>query len=217
MPIPADVTLAALSHLRQADSVLAQVIDEVGPFGLRPERNRFGILARSIISQQVSTAAARSIRQRLDALLAPRSLSPESVAARNIDELRTAGLSARKAEYLLDLARRELDGSLGLRTMGRLSDEQIIRRLVEVRGIGVWTAQMFLIFALGRPDVFPVEDLGVRAALKMFYRLDELPRREEAERIAAPWRPYATFATWYCWRGLERRRSQPQAPAGYPV
>jgi DNA-3-methyladenine glycosylase II len=194
---------AALDHLRTADPVMGALIERVGPFTLRAERDRFGMLVRSIISQQISTKAARSIRRRLEELLAPEPLSAGVLVGRTDDELRSVGLSAQKVRYLRDLTDHVLDGRLTLRTIGRQSDEAIIVELVRVKGIGVWTAQMFLIFALGRLDVFPEADLGVRAALKSLYDLEALPNATQARRLAEPWRPYATIASWYCWRSLD--------------
>jgi DNA-3-methyladenine glycosylase II len=194
---------AALEHLRAADPVMGTLIERVGPFTLRAERDRFGMLVRSIISQQISTKAARSIRRRLEELLAPDPLAAAALAGRTDDELRSVGLSAQKVRYLRDLTEHVRDGRLTLRTIGRQSDEAIVAELVRVKGIGVWTAQMFLIFALGRMDVFPEADLGVRAALKTLYGLEALPNTTQARRLAEPWRPYATIASWYCWRSLD--------------
>ena len=182
---------------------MRQLIDRVGPFTLRPARDRFGMLVRSIISQQISVGAARSIRSRLEALLAPAPITPAGVLACSIDELRSVGLSRQKARYIVDLAGKTCDGSVCLNTIGRRSDDAVIAELTQVRGVGHWTAQMFLIFALGRPDVLPHADLGIRMAIRNRYRLGELPDQETCLQIAAAWRPYATVASWYCWRSLE--------------
>ncbi len=207
MTIPKDKVAAAIDHIQAADPVLGRLIDAVGPFALRLERDRFQMLVRSIISQQISTGAARSIRQRLEQLAAPDGLTAERLGRFTVEELRTAGVSPQKASYLLDLARRVNDGALELRNIGRLSDERIIEHLIQVKGVGRWTAQMFLIFSLGRLDVFPHDDLGVRAAIRDQYGLDELPNKETSHAIAAPWRPYATVASWYCWRSLDLKRN----------
>lgn len=196
---------SALTHLRASDPVMARVIGQVGPCALRANPNRFQMLAKSIISQQISTAAARSIRAKLDRLLQPRKLSPESLQDFTPEQLRTAGLSAQKIAYLRDLSQKVTAGHVRLRGIARKSDEEVIDELVQVKGIGVWTAQMFLIFSLGRLDVFPHGDLGVRSALRNLYGLKELPDKETSIGIAAPWRPYATVASWYCWRSLELR------------
>jgi DNA-3-methyladenine glycosylase II len=193
----------ARRHLRAVDPVMKAIIDAVGPFTLRPQRNRFGILAQSIISQQISGSAALSIRRRLLELVGPEGLKATTLAQFTVDQLRSVGLSPQKASYLADLARKVNDGTLDLRQIGRLSDERVVEQLTQVKGVGRWTAQMFLIFSLGRPDVFPCDDLGVRIAIRDHYGLDDLPDRRTALAIAAPWRPYATVASWYCWRSLD--------------
>jgi len=192
-----------LTYLRNADSILATVIDRVGPFTLRVHRNRFGSLVRSIISQQISGSAARSIGLRLERLLAPERITPETLSRLNPRQLRQAGVSPQKSGYLLDLANKVLNGEVTLKGLSRRTDEEIVRDLVQVKGIGVWTAQMFLIFSLARMDVFPHEDLGIRVALRNLYRLKEKPDKTVSYRIANRWRPYATLASWYCWRSLD--------------
>lgn len=192
-----------LTYLRNADSILATVIDRVGPFTLRVHRNRFGSLVRSIISQQISGSAARSISLRLERLLAPERITPETLSRLNPRQLRQAGVSPQKSGYLLDLANKVLNGEVTLKGLSRRTDEEIVRDLVQVKGIGVWTAQMFLIFSLARMDVFPHEDLGIRVALRNLYRLKDLPDKTVSYRIANRWRPYATLASWYCWRSLD--------------
>jgi len=194
---------AALRHLKKADPILRTVIRKTGPCRLKPRRDRFDALVSSILSQQISAKAAASIRLKLTALLAPKKITPENLAALTPAILRTAGISNAKAKYLLDLATRVVNGDLRLERLSRLSDEKVIAQLIEVKGIGVWTAQMFLIFSLGRPDVFPHDDYGVRTAIKKLYDLSELPDKATSHRIAAPWRPYASIAAWYCWRSLD--------------
>jgi DNA-3-methyladenine glycosylase II len=193
----------ARRHLRAADPVMKGIIDAVGPFTLSPDRDRFGILAQSIISQQISGSAARSIRKRLLELAGPDGLTAANLAQFTVDQLRSVGLSPQKASYIADLARKVDDGVVELRQIGRLSDEQVVKQLTQVKGIGRWTAQMFLIFSLGRLDVFPHDDLGVRVAIRDRYGLADLPDKKTAFAIAAPWRPYATVASWYCWRSLD--------------
>ncbi len=209
---PTDIQKAR-RHLREADPVMRVVIDAVGPFTLRLERDRFGMLVRSIISQQISTSAARSIRRRL------RELAPDmkAIAQLTIDQLRSVGLSPQKASYVADLARKVNDGTVDLRQIGRLSDERVVEQLTQVRGIGRWTAQMFLIFSLGRLDVFPHDDLGVRTAIRDRYGLADLPDKHTAHAIAAPWRPYASVASWYCWRTLDLKRKTDNVAKGYPT
>ena len=204
------VTQAAIAHLNAADPVMRYLIDSVGPFRLKPMRNRFHALVRSIVSQQISSKAAASIRGKLEALVeADGGLSPEAVLRLSPKKMRKAGLSPQKQAYLFNLAALVHDRKVRLDRLGRLPDEEVIAELIQVKGIGRWTAQMFLIFTLGRVDVFPHDDLGVRAAIKRFYRLDELPDKETSHRIAEAWRPYATVGSWYCWRSL----SIPKEPA----
>ena len=193
----------ALRHLRRADPVMRQVIRRAGPFRLKLRLDRFYSLVSSILSQQISGKAAASIRARLEAFVAPGRISPQNLSGLSEQQLRGVGVSPQKATYLLDLAERVRSGSLRLDRLPRMTDDQVIQALIQVKGIGVWTAQMFLIFSLGRPDVFPHDDLGVRAAIRNLYALDDLPDKETSHRIAMPWRPYASVASWYCWRSLE--------------
>jgi DNA-3-methyladenine glycosylase II len=193
----------ARRHLRAADPVMKAVIDAVGPFTLSLERDRFGMLVRSIISQQISGSAASSICRRLREFAGPEGLKPANLAQFTVEQLRSVGLSSQKATYMADLARKVNDGTVDLRQIGRFSDEQIVEHLTQVKGIGRWTAQMFLIFSLGRLDVFPHDDLGVKSAIRDRYGLADLPDKATALAIAAPWRPYATVASWYCWQSLD--------------
>jgi DNA-3-methyladenine glycosylase II len=203
MPFDPDAISAARRHLRRQDPVMRRLVDVVGPFTLKVRRDRFRMLVRSIISQQISGKAARSIGKRLEDLVAPQKITPHTLAARTIAELRSAGISPQKAGYLHDLAAKVDSGAVRLARTGRMADEEVIDELVQVKGIGVWTAQMFLMFSLGRLDVFPHDDLGIRSALKNLYDLAELPDKEISHEIARPWRPYATIASWYLWRSHE--------------
>jgi DNA-3-methyladenine glycosylase II len=189
----------AKRHLSRADSVLKALIKKVGDCTLQPGGNSFAVLARSIVAQMISTTAARTISDRLAAACTG-GVSPDSLLALGEQKLREQGLSGAKARALLDLAARALDGRLPLTELPHLEDDQIIAHLTAVRGIGVWTAEMFLIFCLGRTDVLPVGDLGLRAGVKDQYALEELPGRAELRRLAEPWRPYRSIATWYLWR-----------------
>ncbi len=200
---------AALIHLQTADPKLANVISRVGPFTLRPHADRFGMLVRSIISQQVSTKAAIAIRKKLEEFLLPEPISPQSLSKRTAEELRTVGLSGQKANYLLDLSAHVLEERIVLKTIGRKSDAEIIELLTDVKGIGEWTAQMFLIFALGRMDVLPHADFGLRNALRILHELEGLPDKATSLRLTEPWRPYASVATWYCWRMLDLPKEPP--------
>ncbi|MGZ4178486.1 MAG: DNA-3-methyladenine glycosylase family protein [Solirubrobacteraceae bacterium] len=197
---------AAVAHLRAADPVLRGMIDEIGVDSLgdrrmgRP-RDHYGALVRTIVGQQLSTRAARAIYDRLTARFGGRAPTPEEILADDPDELRTsAGLSYAKVRYLRSLAEHALDGSLQLDTLGRLADDEVIARLTAVSGIGLWSAHMFLMFHLQRPDVLPVGDLGIRKAFQRAYGLPELPGPAEMERIAQPWRPYRTVACLFLWR-----------------
>ena len=207
---------SARRHLRAEDPVMKDMIDAVGPYTLRFERDRFAMLVRSIVSQQISTIAARAIRKRLMDLVGPDGLTAGNLARFNTEDLRSVGLSSQKASYVADLAAKVNDGALDLRQIGRLSDEAVVESLTQVKGIGRWTAQMFLIFSLGRPDVFPHDDLGVRTAIRDQYGLDDLPDKTTSHSIAAPWRPYASVASWYCWRSLDLERNTETVATGYP-
>ena len=203
MSLTPDHVARALRHLRKSDPVMADVIRRVGPFRLEQRRGRFQSLVRSILAQQISTAVARSMLKKLEARLAPRKLSAENLSQLSFDDLRGIGLSRQKASYLQDLSAKVLDGTVRLHRVHRLTDEEIIEELIQVKGIGRWTVQMFLIFCLGRPDVFAPDDFGLRSAIQRMYELPELPKRAEAEEVAAPWRPHGTVASWYLWRSLE--------------
>lgn len=194
----------ALAHLRQADPVLRKVIEQVGPCRLRPltDGSHFEFIARSIIYQQLSTKAAATIHGRVQALCGG-VLAAEPLSRLADEALRGAGLSRQKLGYLRDLAAREAAGTLDTRHFPDLPDEDITRQLVQVKGVGVWTAQMFLMFKLGRPDVLPVLDLGIRKGVQRAYRLRKLPDAKRIEKIAAPWAPYRTVGSWYMWRVLE--------------
>ncbi|TWT76458.1 DNA-3-methyladenine glycosylase [Planctomycetes bacterium CA13] len=204
--IPSDNNRQAIAYLMAADPIMKDIINTVGPFTLRPNRDRFGMLVRSIISQQISTGAARSIRLRLEELVGKDGLTSENLARHSVDELRVAGVSPQKAKYLLDLAEKVRNADIRLQHIGRYSDEKVIEQLTTVKGIGKWTAQMFLIFSLGRLNVFPHDDLGVRTAIRNCYGLDELPDQQTSHAIATKWRPYASVASWYCWRSQEHNK-----------
>jgi len=204
-------------HFRRHDPILHGVIRRVGPYRLKPSRDRFGMLVRSIISQQISVGAARAIRGRLEELVSKQGIKPALIAALSPEQLRSVGLSPQKTSYLHDLAAKVQSGDVRLTRLARWSDEEIIEELIQVKGIGRWTAQMFLIFALGRADVFPIDDFGVRAAITRLYGLDEPPGRDALAAVGERWSPFAAIASWYCWRYLELVRNQAPAAVGYPV
>jgi DNA-3-methyladenine glycosylase II len=197
----------AIQHLQRVDPVMRALIDQAGPFTLKLERDRFGMLVRSILSQQISTKAARSIRLKLEERLKPHSVSAAIIQEQSEDELRAVGLSRQKVSYLKDLAGRVLDKRLRLDQVGRLSDEAAIDELIQVKGIGRWTAQMFLMFSLGRLDVFPHEDLVIRSSIQELYQFEGLPSKRELLAIAKPWKPYSTVASWYCWRSIDVKKN----------
>ncbi len=193
----------ARNHLRKSDPVMQRIIKQVGPFTAKLKRDRFGTLSASIVSQQISGKAARSIWAKLEALVEPQGVCPEALAPLGVDQLRGVGISRQKAGYMIDLAQKSLDGTVNLSQIGRKSDEDVIIELTQIKGIGRWTAQMFLIFSLGRLDVFPVDDLGVKSAVKTQYRLRDLPTAKKIHQIAQPWQPFRSVATWYLWRSLD--------------
>jgi DNA-3-methyladenine glycosylase II len=192
--------LKARRHLARRDPVLKRLVASVGHCTLQYEDNRFAALARSIISQQISTKAALAIRTRLEKALGRRGLTPAAILALSDEALHNAGLSASKQKSLRDLARHVHGGLVRLDAIHELEDEDVIAALIPIRGIGRWTAQMFLIFSLGRLDVLPVDDFGLRAGVMEQYGLAELPDRTRLTEMAEPWQPYRSIATWYIWR-----------------
>lgn len=196
---------AALAHLRRADPVMAGVIRAVGPYRLRPRRGRshFHDLVRSIVYQQLSGKAAGTIHARFAALFPHRHVEPQRLLALSDDALRAAGLSRQKIGYLRDLAHKVHTGAVPLDRVRHMSDEAIIEHLVQVKGVGRWTAQMFLMFKLGRPDVLPELDLGIQNAVQRAYGLRRRATPDDVRRIGAPWTPYRSVACWYLWRSLE--------------
>jgi 3-methyladenine DNA glycosylase/8-oxoguanine DNA glycosylase len=196
---------AAVRHLKRVDPVLTRVITEVGPcrFTLRTDGTHFDHLARAIIYQQLSGRAAATIHARYDALYAAHGRAPDALASLPDEKLRAAGLSRQKIGYLRDLAARVTSGTLALDDIEARSDDEIIDALVDVKGIGRWTAQMFLMFRLGRPDVLPELDLGIRKGMQLAYRFRKLPTPQRVRQVGAKWAPYRTIASWYLWRSLD--------------
>ncbi len=192
----------AIGHLRHADPVLAVIIDRVGPYRIQYRDPDFDTLVRSIVYQQLSGKVAAVILARLIAA-AGGTLTPERVLRLRPARMRTLGLSTAKTAYIRDLARHTRDGNLDFNALRGLPDQEVIDRLTQVKGIGVWTAQMFLMFALQRPDVLPTADLGIRNAIQKAYGLAEAPKPKDIEKIAEAWRPWCTVACWYLWRSLE--------------
>jgi DNA-3-methyladenine glycosylase II len=197
-----------VAELAAADPVMARLIDEHGAVvrrDLRRERphDAYGALLRSIVGQQLSTKAARTIYGRMLELFDGHAPTPKQLLAADPDAIRAAGLSRPKIAYLRDLAQHVEDGELELERLHDLPDEDVIEQLTAVKGIGDWSAHMFLMFHLGRPDILPVGDLGIRNAIRAQYRLRKLPDAKRMEKIAKPWRPYRTLACLYLWSSLD--------------
>lgn len=182
----------------RADPAMSDMIDIVGPYRLKTRRNRYWSLIESIVSQQLSGAAADSVLSRLRAMYPGRTPRPQDVASTPDEQLRLAGLSRMKVSYVKDISERVADGRMRMRRFAGMTDEQVIEELVEIRGIGVWTAQMFLIFSLGRLDVLPLGDLGIRRGFEIVYGITA---ESEMKRHAEMWRPFRTVASWYLWKG----------------
>ena len=195
----------AIYHLKKADGVLAAIIERVGPFRMQYREPTFQILVRSIIYQQLSGKAALTIFNRLNEAAKTEPLTPESILKLRPAKMRALGLSQQKTSYIRELARLTRAGELVFERLPALEDAEVIEHLTRVKGVGVWTAHMFLIFALRRPNVLPVGDLEVRAAIKRAYGLAELPKPAEIERLAQAWHPYCSVASWYLWRSLENQ------------
>jgi DNA-3-methyladenine glycosylase II len=198
----------AIRHLKQADPVLRRAIGEIGPFRQEQVRNRFGALAVAILHQQLATKAAQTITARFCRLYGrngrARLPRPEELLQTPRRKLRGVGLSRQKIRYLRDLSRQITSGAVPLARLGRMSDEEVITALTRVKGIGRWTAEMFLIFSLGRPDVWAVDDLGLQLAVKQLYGLRHHPSARSMQRLAEPWRPYRSVASWYLWQSRRR-------------
>jgi DNA-3-methyladenine glycosylase II len=197
-----------MKHLRSADKVMGALVAEHGPlddYQVRRGRpgDAYGALVRSIVGQQLSTKAARTIYERLTELFGGHTPTPRELLDADPEDIRAAGLSRPKVAYLRDLAEHVEDGELDLERLAELPDDEVIAQLTEIKGLGVWTAHMFLIFHLGRPDVLPVGDLGIRRAAQLSYGLDDLPDSAELEQLAEPWRPYRSLACLYLWRSLD--------------
>ena len=192
----------AVNHLKKCDPVLAAIIERVGPFRMEYGPAEFHSLAEAILYQQLNGKAAATIFKRF-AELAGEPLTPEGILKLTDEQLRGVGLSRQKSLYLKDLAGKTASGLVDFSRLPELSDEDVIRHLVQVKGIGVWTAHMFLMFSLRRPDVLPTGDYGVQMAIKRHYRKRKLPKPKDMEKIARAWAPYRSIACWYLWRSLD--------------
>lgn len=194
---------SALKHLKKSDPVIAAIIQRVGPYAIQYREPTFETLVRSIVYQQLSGRVASVIFARLHAAAGEEKLTPAGILKLRPQRMRKAGLSAQKTLYIRELARLTKRGAVVFENLPHAEDAAVIEHLTQVKGIGVWTAQMFLMFALRRANVLPVADLGIRTAIQRAYALAELPKAAEIEKIAAAWKPWSSVACWYLWRSLE--------------
>lgn len=206
-----DQTLkAARAHLQTSDSLLAQVIAEAPLPDIVPHKNYYQKLVESIISQQLSVKAAATILRRFIELFDDENFpAPDQILAKTVDELRSVGLSRQKISYIQDIARRVIDGSVQFNHLDALSNEAIVSELTKIKGVGEWTVHMFLIFCMGRLDVLPTGDLGIKNAARTVYGLSEKPTAEVLQKIAIDqcWHPYESVASWYLWYSLDNKPS----------
>jgi len=194
----------ARAHLKRADPVMARVVDAIGPCRMEKERGgtAFASLAEAMLYQQITGKAAATIHRRLCAVFGRAHPRPEDILGASDEALRAAGLSRQKIGYLRDLSEKTRDG-LALHLIGRMADEEAIATLTTVKGIGRWTAEIFLMFRLGRLDVLPVNDYGIQKAMQRAYRMRSLPKPKRMLRLAEAWRPYRTVACWYLWKSID--------------
>jgi 3-methyladenine DNA glycosylase/8-oxoguanine DNA glycosylase len=192
----------AISHLKKSDPVLAEIIERIGPCRMQFGKPTFHTLAESILYQQLNGKAAATIFDRFTAL-AGDPLTPQGILKLTDAEMRGVGLSRQKTSYLRDLSEKTAAGLLEFQRMPEMPEEEVITHLTQVKGVGVWTAHMFLMFSLGRPDILPVGDYGVQAAIKKHYKKRKWPKPAVMEKIAKPWTPYRSIACWYLWRSLD--------------
>ena len=192
----------AIRFLKQ-DPKLAKLIERVGDYKIKKRRNHFATLVEAIISQQLASSAAEAILRRFKKLY-PKFPKPVQILSTKDSMLRSAGLSKMKIEYLKDLAKKVERGQIKIKTLSKMNNDEIISQLTQVKGIGRWTAEMFLIFSLGRQDILPVGDLGLRKGVQMAFSLPELPKPKEVEEIGMRWKPYRSVATWYLWKSLQK-------------
>jgi DNA-3-methyladenine glycosylase II len=224
----------AINHLKKCDPVMASIIARVGAYKFERRPATFEAMARAIVFQQLAGAAARTIYQRLQAaceqavngqntersLYGGFAITPESVLALSEEQLRACGLSRQKLSYIRDLAQKTVSGEVDFASLPDMSDEEVIAHLTRVKGVGVWSAQMFLIFALGRLDVMPTVDLGINMAICRHYRKRKIPKPKQILKFAEKWKPYRSLACWYLWRsadkstveGTAKTRSTPPKP-----
>ena len=199
---PADPWKKAVKHLKSIDDSWVDLIDRAGPCTMQPRPDHFSILVRSIIGQQISSKAAASIDAKLREL-AGSTHEPAALLKLGEEPLRSVGLSGVKARYVLNLSEAVTSGKVPLDQIETLDDDAIIKHLTSIKGVGVWTAEMFLMFALARPDVLPIADLAIRTAIRNHCKLDAMPKPKECVPLAEPWRPYRSVASWYLWASLK--------------
>lgn len=201
-PLPYDANVA-IRHIGRRDPIMRGIVRACGPFDLRRRGTPFQSLMRALLYQQLAGAAAAAIERRFLALYGGRAPSARELLLTKPEELRSVGLSRQKSSYLHGLAEHVESGAITDRRLARMPDDEVIAAVTEIKGIGPWTAHMLLMFSLGRPDVLPVGDYGVRKAMMLSYELPELPDPKTMERIGEPWRPYRSAASWYLWRRID--------------
>ena len=194
----------AINHLKKSDPVLAAIIERIGPFRMQYGEPTFHTLAESILYQQLNGRAAETIFNRFTAL-AGDPLTPQGILKLSDTQMRGVGLSRQKTAYLRDLSEKAAAGLLEFERMPDMSEEEVIAHLTQVKGVGVWTAQMFLMFTLRRPDILPVGDYGIQAAIKKYYKKRKWPKPAVMLKIAKPWAPYRSIASWYLWKSLDMK------------
>ena len=192
----------AINHLKKSDPVLRAIIERVGPCRMEFGEPVFHSLAEAIVYQQLNGKAAVTIFKRF-AALAGEPLTAEGIAKLTAEQMRSVGLSKQKSSYLRDMAARAIRGELGFTRLPEMTDEEVIKHLTQVKGVGVWTSHMFLIFTLKRQNILPTGDFGIRMAMKKHYHKRKLPNPVQMEKIARPWEPYRSIACWYLWRSLD--------------
>jgi len=194
----------AINHLKKSGPVMAAIIERMGPCLIEYGPPEFHSLAEAIVYQQLNGKAAVTIFERF-AALAGKPLTPEGIQKLTDEQMRSAGLSKQKSSYLRDMADRAASGQLDFSKLHELPDDEVIKHLTQVKGVGVWTAQMFLMFTLKRPNVLPTGDFGVQMAIKRHYNKRKMPKPEQMEKIAKPWEPYRSIACWYLWKSMDTK------------
>jgi DNA-3-methyladenine glycosylase II len=193
----------AVAHLKSSDPVLGALIERIGPSRFRYRPATFDALVHAIVNQQLSGNAAATIYGRLQDALAPKEVEPRGILRLSEDGLRQLGISKQKSAYLIDLAEKTRKKEVDFEVLPKLPDAEVLEKLTAIKGIGEWTVHMFLMFALRRPDVLPVGDLGIQNAIQKAYGLEARPKPKQVAEIGARWSPYASYASWYLWRSLE--------------